>query len=57
MFISTLLGVHTMPHATHFVRNSISGMTPFTYFRIIVTLEVMVGVSSLKLVISRVFCV
>ena len=35
-------------NAAHFVCNSISGLTPFTYFRIIVSLKVTVGVSSHK---------
>ena len=34
--------------AAYFVRNSISGLTPFTDFQIIVSLEVTVGVSSHK---------
>ena len=42
-------------NAAHIVHNSISGLTPFTYFRIIVSLEVTVGVSCHKLDVKVIF--
>ena len=47
----------SLPNAAHIVHSSISCLKPFTYFRIIVSLEMMVGVSSHKPEVSAPFCV
>ena len=45
--------VYVYVYAAHFMQNSISGLTPFTYFRISVSLEVMVGMSSDQFEVSN----